>query len=402
MTMRAQDIQLDRLPKFIGLRADAERVIGDLRVLIVAAGSVGARAALELARTGPARLGLADGKDFANNLQTQAARSLDDVGRPKASTVARWARAVAPATEVVAYDRPIQALSWLLPDDYDIVLASTDNLSAEVAIGERCQRLGKPLVYASLHGDTLTAQIRVFSNRDGEGPCPACSFNRTEWEHLRKEAQFTCAPGADEAYPAGTIPTTSVGSLCSLAADLACLTVLRMALGLGEPPDDRLLEYNGYRHATASSPLVRNPDCPCEHVMLERATVDGPLGRSTLRACALAAGVEGGALEAASFAVDDCTFVWLAICRTCGEVPVNAFVEQRRRHRLRCPSCGRPGAQPHAFYSFEGSIPARSGLLESLDTPLEALGARGMGVVVRIGEYGCLVRGDAETPGAPR
>ena len=220
------------LPRFVGLADGGEAALRALRVLIVGCGSVGARAAMDIARAGVRVLGLIDPKRFGANADTQALRSVDDIGRPKATTVGMWARSVAPATRVVAHDCSIQQLPWFYADDYDIVLASPDNLSAEIATGQRCLWLGKPLVLASLHGETLTAQVRVFGNRDGDGPCPACGFGTAEWSFLRRETPFSCSPDPEGSVesPVSLVPTTSVAALCAVTASLASLTVLRMAL----------------------------------------------------------------------------------------------------------------------------------------------------------------------------
>jgi molybdopterin/thiamine biosynthesis adenylyltransferase len=387
--------QLQRLPRFVGLATDAAAVLAALRVLVVGVGSVGARAVMELARCGIRRLGLVDAKHFAPNFQTQAIRSRDDVGRSKAATTAGWARAIAPATEITAYHRPFETLPLALLDDYDIVLASTDNLAAEMAVGRHCASMATPLVYASLHGETLTAQLRIFANRDGTGPCPACGFGRSEWAMLSRQTQQSCAPDLDN--PAA-LPTTSIGALCALTANLAVIQVVRMALRLGDPPADALMEYNGYGHATATSALRRNRDCPGEHRPFERATVAGPWARRTLRDCAAASGLAGFA-EDISYTVDGREYVGRAQCRDCDSiVPLERFVA--RDTPLPCPSCALGWMESLPFYTLQGLCPSASGLEGHLDMPLGELGAGESAVIVRGGDRATLVTANNISEGA--
>ena len=391
-------VRVDRLPAFIGLAVDARAALSALKVLVAGVGSVGARIALQLARCEVGGLGLADPKPFSANFQTQAIRSVSDIGSSKAVTVGEWAKEISPRTTVSVFDGAVQTLPWLAIDDYDIVVASTDNLRAEAEIGQRCLWLGKPLVYAAVHGPTLLAQVQVFGNAGDDSPCPACRFGAGERDQLNGEAKFSCDPG-DLQQDVLTPPTISCSPLCSLAADLAALTVLRLVLKLGPSPENSLMQFNTYRSDTMVTGLTSSPTCPNDHVVLGRATVDGPLRQRSLRQCAAAAGVADDArLADASFAVDDSAFARTLACGRCGHrQPHNRFVDPGSVSR--CPACGRRALGPHQFFTFERLIPVRQGgLLAHLDTPLGDLGALGSGVVVRQADRAVLVRSTGGSP----
>jgi molybdopterin/thiamine biosynthesis adenylyltransferase len=390
--------RLDRLAPFIGAPADSREALRRLRVLAVGAGSVGARAVEHLARLRVGEIAIVDPGRFSAAFDTQDVRGEDEVGRAKAICVGRRAAAIDPALAVRAFVGPIQAIPWMALDRYDLVLAATDNLKAEIDLGQACTWLGTPLVYASVHGASLTAQVRTWLNGDGGAPCPACGFSRAERESLGRQVRYACAPGSAAEVLAA--PTTGASALCSLAADLAVLEVLRRALRLGPAPRDAMLEYNAYRGETCTAPLRRNPACPCDHTVFARVSVRGALGERTLRDCARAAGVRDEELPRTSFAADGLSFARSLDCGACGESrPFNRFIGAAERLRCRCGA--RAGAGQR-FFTFEGLVPAREGgLLAQIDVPLRRLRAGRFGVAVRNDRVAVLVRAGEPAGGVP-
>ncbi|MHC5007553.1 MAG: HesA/MoeB/ThiF family protein [Planctomycetota bacterium] len=387
----------DRMPRFVGRAADADSraVLAGTTVLLAGIGSVGGRIAEHCGRCRIGEVALVDGKRFSAGFDTQVIRSGADVGKLKASRVGRWIREVSPQTTVHALDTPIEAVPLWMLDDYHVVIASTDNLAAEVEIGRRCLALRIPLIYASVHGPTLTVQIRTFTNQDPDGPCPACNFSSQEWRQLDNEVRFSCAPdaGAAAAQINGQ-PTLSVSPLCSMASDMGMIELLRLRLGLGAPLEDRLVEYNGYGHTTTVSRLARNPRCPVDHAhtMLDRAGTGQPLADSTLRDCAAVAGVvDEDDLGRTSFAVDDLVFASVATCGACGaDRPLNRFVRRDARLRRHCRDCGER-LVGHPFHSFDRCVAGTHGAA-LLDAPLRSLGAVPRSVIVRSATRAVFIR----------
>ncbi len=397
--------RVDRLPAFLGGPDDAREILADLKILGVAAGSVGAKALDHLARCHVGELGIVDPKDFTASFDTQSIRDESNVGRSKALLVGRWAKDVSPETTVCVYPGPVQDLAWPSLARYDAVLASTDNLKAETETGQIARWLGLPLVLAAVDGPTLTAQVRVYTNRDETSACPACGFGRAERRQLSDEVLFNCDPaGAGTAIIDGP-PTTSLSALCGMAASMATLELLRQALGLGPAAEDRLLEYNAYAGRTTVTPLRRRADCACDHTVLDRAAVPGPLAERTLRECAAAAGVTGDeAIARSAFDVDDLVFAWFVTCNRCGTTqPFNRFIGRHEDACRLCSVCSGLRHSPDAFYSFGRLIPAgAAGLMPLLDTPLGALGAAGIGITVRHGPQAVLVQSRDRRKGAHR
>lgn len=328
-----------RLPAFIGATDDIGSRLDRLKVVVVGVGSVGRSMALHLARLQVGALWLVDrGAYKAESLLTQPITP-DEVGAPKASRTAALCRALSPRTRVYAFDGPVEELDEATPADADVWLLASDNLAAEVEVGLRCQRLGRPLIHAAVHGDTLTAQVRTFGNRDGSGPCPACAFGAVEWSLLSRETVFSCQ-GAETGQTEKRLqnaPTRSVSFLCGLAAELALMQLLRLTLGLGAPVDDTLTEYCGYTHRTVVSPLRRNPECPCDHLRWVEVPPPRPLADCSLRDLCGAVGLPA---ERTSVTVAGRTFATEAFCEPCGRTrPLRRFVSVASGGRT-CPGCG--------------------------------------------------------------
>ena len=382
----------DRLPEFIGLSVDARAVLGELKVLMVGLGSVGAPVADHVARLGVREIALVDPGLFKRNLGTQPILP-EDVGRTKASRAAERVKAISPTTRARVFVGSVGQLSWPLLDGFDAICAATDNLTAEIAISSIGRALQIPVIIGAVHGETLTAQVRVILNRSDNGRCLACGFGESEWHLLNTgEAGFSCSPDGEPVQRSAPRPTMSISPLCSLAADLVVLQLVRMSLGLGPALTDCVLEYNAYRHTTSFTPLERNPRCPADHVRFSRATVAGPVDELTLRECAAAAAMDDGGLHDASFAVGDLVFAELLACGQCGARPtLGRFVPRRDSTRRSCPACGSAALGVHQFHSF-AQVPADR-LGPAIDRPLKSLGADGAAwVTIRRGDRGGLVR----------
>jgi molybdopterin/thiamine biosynthesis adenylyltransferase len=247
----------ERLPRFLGLHGDAVANLRRRAFGVIGTGAVGRELTLHLARLQPAGLWLCDpGRYKPQSLLTQPIGP-HEVGEPKAFATGRLCKALSPRTTVFACDAAVQDLPATAFADVDLVVLATDNLAAEVEVGQRCLWLGRPLVQASVHGATLVAQVRSFVNGDGTGPCPACGFSVDEWAHLNRETSFSCEGRTDGRAERRTAaaPTMSVSFLCALAANLACVQILRHVLKLGAPLADSVLEYCGYTHRTVTAPL---------------------------------------------------------------------------------------------------------------------------------------------------
>ena len=380
-----------RLPAFIAARANPAAALGGLRVAVVGAGSVGRSLALGLARLNVACLWIVDPARYKpESLLTQPIGP-DDVLQKKASNTGRACKRVSPRTRVFVHDGTAQSLPAIAFAEADLVLLASDNLSTEVEVGQACIHLHKPLVQASVHGDSLVAQVRFFGNAGGEGPCPACSYGPAEWRLLNEEAVFRCggevSGSTDADIPSKVVPTMSVAFLCSLAADLALVQVGRHAIGLGGAVADTLLEYCGYTHATTVSPILRNPDCACEHAAWAQVAPPRPLAECSLRDLAVAAAA-GADDEETAYGIDDAEYVETAACPCGASAPVRRFVRPGSAVG-RCPSCGAP-LRAHGFFTHR--LARATSIPSLIDRPIGDLAPEPRWVVVRRGDRTTLLR----------
>ncbi len=377
-----------RLPQFIGLQETNLVALDELRLLLVGAGSVNGRVALHATRLQLKEIAICDsGKIKAESVLTHDCLP-DDIECKKATHYGRHGKLISPTTRVLVHDGPVQELALSDFADSDLVMLATDNLAAELDVAQRCMWLSKPLIIGAVHGETLYARVQFWANRSGSGACPVCGFGEEEMRHLNGHTIWKCSgPEARTPGSEAIMPTMSVSFLCSMAADLMMMQMLRWVLGLGQSLEDSILEYCGYTHKMTTAPLRRRPDCPVEHIVYSRQTSSVPLGHRSLWELAIAAGFGSGeAPPDLSFVVDELVFVESAAC--CGQVQPTRRFAAPGQQVARCPICRSPiRAEAQSFYCHR---PVSTAILDSLvERPLAELGAEACRyVVVRSGGTG--------------
>lgn len=366
-----------RFPGLVGMYANGAAALGKLRVAIVGCGSVGGRVALHLARSGVRGLVLIDPKKHRPvSLLTHECYP-EALGKNKADVIATLCRRICPDIEIRVHVKPVQDLP--LPElvDADVVVMATDNLPAEVDTGQRCIWLGKPLVHAALHGETLTAVVRFFANSDGQGPCPACLFGPQEWcDHDANARRYSCDGTAYDPSltGAGVVPTRSLSCLCAMSADLAVNQVIRHVLGLGRSVCDTMVEYNGYTHRAVVVPLQRNSNCPCEHVQYRVVRSTRPMPDLTIGELVELTGAKQESRDLL-FQIPNMRWIDQMTCK-CGAVTVvrhfQPFGDSRTK---KCQTCKRiVVAGP---MDASGAV-ATAAIDSVLDVPIRRLGVRAL------------------------
>lgn len=370
-----------RMPGFIGAEADIAARLDSLSLAVVGTGSVGRRFALDAARLQPRAILLVDPARIKDTSLLTHPVQPGHVGQLKALRTALDCKAISPRSRVRVFCGGVEEMEESAFADASLVALASDNLSTEVVTGQLCLHLGLPLVHASVHGESILAQVRFFGNETADSACPACAFGPEEWRLLGEEAIFRCdgsslevsrgEPEVPGSAARRTQPTVSTAFLCSLAASLALTQATRHVLGLGKPVAGTNLTYCGYTHATHLSALRRRKGCPCEHEVWSRVPSREPLRRKTLRDLLVAAGLgvqPAAPAGEASFRLGRVRFYETASC--CGrERPVRRF-GMPGKVIGRCPCCSGTLIGDH----FRGVRSARAADV-SLDTPLVELGA---------------------------
>ena len=384
-----------RLPLFYGVTADVPSRLAQLKVFVVGVGSVGLNIVIHLARLAVHTLWIADPGSFKRESLLTHPVGPALVGERKAPSAGRLAKAISPRTRVLVFPEKLEELEVSCLDAPDLVVLASDNLSVEAELGQRCLNLRKPLLQASVHGETLVAQVRSFSNL-GEGACPACHYGTEEWNQLNRETIFSCEGHltGDEGGTTSSEPTMSTSFLSSMAADLLMTQLMRHVLGLEEPLSDSVVEYCGFNHRSTLTRLRRNPRCPCDHLGWKRVHVGREFPECTVGDLLAVGGfTEGSDLSRYSFSVEGHWFVRKGSCRCGVERDVERFVNASE-YAGQCSACG-DQIQAWGFFSHQ-EVPA-SLLSAHLGRTLGELGAESAtAVVVRQGERGAMIK-----PGPP-
>jgi hypothetical protein len=326
----------------MGAAPTVDAAVGSLRVMVVGCGSVGGPMALHLARQQIGELYLVDHDDFGpESILTHSFLQPEAVGQPKAVWLGKLCRQLSPQTRVFAFKGRVQSLPQLLYQDVDAVLLATDNLSAEVDVGQSTLMWRKLLIQASVSGELLVAQVRVFPNATGQGPCVSCGFSSDELAALNKGIKFKCTGYALGAVIAEqeTAPTMSVSFLCSLAGDMALVQLYRWRLGLGKPAGDCVIEYCGYTNAITTTRLVRKPGCPSSHAAWQTMTPPRPqLADCSLQELMDAAGF-GPADNILITVNDELRYAEVAVCAEEHRQPAHCFARVGGSVGV-CSTCG--------------------------------------------------------------
>ena len=359
-----------RLPQLVAAPGPEhiQAVCGDLTAAVVGVGSVGWSTALHLSRLHVSVLLVDGGRIKPASLVTHPAFP-EDLGRSKAANLGRLCKRLSPQSTVRVFDGPVKDLPLEGLARCGLVVLATDNLQAEVETGRRCRLLGAPLVQASLHGQTLMAQVRFFSNRS-TGPCPACDFSAMEWRALNRQVRFSCEGGGSRIDGPATM---SLSFLCATAADLAMVQIFRHLFNLGPPVADTILEYCGYTHKTGIRPLVQNPDCPVDHTVPTRVAQERPATDLTLADLAAAAtGTSQPEVSAVSVRFGGYAFVEKAAC-ACSRLRTVRRFAAKGEGGTPCGRCRSP-LTPHPYYTLD-PLPLDR-VPDEMTTPLGRLGIR--------------------------
>jgi hypothetical protein len=387
------------MPDFLDVATDLRAALRALRVVVVGCGAVGLAVVDTLARLALDRMVVVDPALFKDVSVLTHPCLPEDLARPKAIVAAERAKQLSPDTQVLALEGCFEELPLGLLAGTSFLIVSSDNLRAEVSVSQRALHLGIPVLQGSVHGGTLTAQVRSIAvDGSGAGPCLACGFTQREWSDLDAGTVFSCS-GTDSSSNApaehSPVPTESLPYLCRMAADLLSLEMTRRLLGIGDPQESREVSYTGYTHRTVVTPLRRSATCPLEHTRLELAPRKRSLGESAPRDLLREAGYDRSDLRRVTIAVEGWAFSSLAVCGCDAHAALGRFLPAGSAAGT-CPSC-RAQRWPHPLHTAQ-EIPV-SALAGRLDCTLGSLGADAPTSVRLRGERGGVLFIHSSTPG---
>jgi len=213
-------------------------------MLVIGAGGLGSPAAFYLASAGVARITLVDGDSVdLTNLQRQILHTTGRIGTPKAISGQVALEAINADVQVIPVtQRADQDALAELVSAATVVLDCSDNFATRHALNRACVTHRKPLVSgAAIRFD---GQVAVFDLRHEASPCYACLFPPGDGE------DELCAVMGVFAPLTGIIGTTQAAE------------ALKLAAGIGESLEGRLLMLDALSMRWHSVRVKRDPACP--------------------------------------------------------------------------------------------------------------------------------------------
>jgi len=223
---------------------EGQQRLREASMLVIGAGGLGSPAAFYLASAGVARITLVDGDTVdLTNLQRQILHTTDRIGTPKAASGRVALAAINADVEVVTVSRRAdQDTLAELVSTATVVLDCSDNFATRHALNRACVTHRKPLVSgAAIRFD---GQVAVFDLRHEASPCYACLFPPGDGE------DELCALMGVFAPLTGIIGTTQAAE------------ALKLAAGIGESLEGRLLMLDALSMRWHSVRVKRDPACP--------------------------------------------------------------------------------------------------------------------------------------------
>jgi molybdopterin/thiamine biosynthesis adenylyltransferase len=223
---------------------EGQRRLREASMLVVGAGGLGSPAAFYLASAGVARITLVDGDTVdLTNLQRQILHTTDRIGTPKAASGQVALAAINADVQVVPVpQRADQDTLAELVSTATVVLDCSDNFATRHALNRACVTHRKPLVSgAAIRFD---GQVAVFDRRHDASPCYACLFPPGDGD------DELCAVMGVFAPLTGIIGTTQAAE------------ALKLAAGIGESLEGRLLMLDALSMRWHSVRVKRDPACP--------------------------------------------------------------------------------------------------------------------------------------------
>ena len=213
-------------------------------VLLIGAGGLGSSAALYLAAAGVGRVGLIDPDTVdLSNLHRQLLHSDATIGKSKLDSAAVRLRETNPHLVLDLHPfrfTPENAIR--IAENYDIILDGSDNFSTRFLANDTAFLLKKPLVYGAIH--RFDGQLTVFAPHLG-GPCYRCLL--------------------PEIPAPGSIPSCAeagvLGVLPGIIGSWQAMEVIKLILGIGDPPIGEILIYDALRSSFRSLKLARDHAC---------------------------------------------------------------------------------------------------------------------------------------------
>ncbi|MFV0247657.1 MAG: molybdopterin-synthase adenylyltransferase MoeB [Tenacibaculum sp.] len=196
------------------------------KILIIGAGGLGCPNLQYLTAAGVGNIGIVDFDTVEqSNLQRQVLYTINDIGKPKATTVARRLKKINPYINITAYNEPLSSKNALhLFKQYDLVIDGSDNFATRYLINDAAVLAKKPWIYGAVFN--FEGQLSVFNYK--QGATYRCLYPQ--------EPNYEEVPNCTELGVLGVLP----GIIGSLQANEA----IKIICKIGHVLTNKLLIYN--------------------------------------------------------------------------------------------------------------------------------------------------------------
>lgn len=369
------------------------------KLLSLGGGAIGSLNAEGELRSSIGYIAIADKDNYEENNIPKSSyliRYPEDMGKPKASSLAKRANALANDNCMVnGYDIDIYYLGPLAFAGFDYCAAAVDNLAIKVYIAEQiklCPKDKRPILL-SCGSNGEYSEAMMFSET---GACLRCTIPSKWLKDENPEVVYSCA--AKVKYPTdkmASIVSTS-GRAGSRCANDICDLIEEHALGhLSLENSIRVHRAPLHLHTSEIAPLNSCPACkllPPDDI----TTIDGSTLTSTLREFLEKVGVHFNGdfvLRVRDIRLDKGDthehynqFVYKERCRSCGKIfNVNKHSWQLRKKDLICDECKSSGKQ--ATQDFDGADVKATYVFSLNDTPDAILDMKLFDLAYSIGGY---------------
>jgi molybdopterin-synthase adenylyltransferase len=226
------------LPEWTGARQERLKAS---TAIVIGAGALGSPAATYLACAGVGRVGVVDG-DWVelSNLNRQPLHFTPDVEAQKAESAAQKLGVL--NTEITVEPYPVEVdedNAAAIVMGADVVLDCTDSFETRYLINDTCCAQRVPLVEAG----ALAFGGMLLAIRPGETACYRCAFP-------------TAPANAPSCAEAGML-----GAVAAVIGSLQALEALKLLTGIGVPPGDVIVQFDGLTLQQTLVRTSRRPDC---------------------------------------------------------------------------------------------------------------------------------------------
>ncbi|QCE34057.1 HesA/MoeB/ThiF family protein [Acetobacteraceae bacterium] len=221
--------------------------LGDLKILIVGAGGLGAPLLPQLAGAGIGQIFIIDpDKIELGNLPRQTLYKTSDIGKFKAETAAKYGLelnpeiSITPLCEYLNTENAEEIIAKV-----DIVADGCDDPKTRGLVSDICQKLKKPLISGAVQGTW--------------GQWASFPFYKKE-----KIACYRCLyPDLENQQAGGCALAGVVGSVCATIAGMMGTEILRMALEWqGYEDEPRLYMWDAMERHLRKVKIAPDKDCP--------------------------------------------------------------------------------------------------------------------------------------------